>query len=132
MNDNRTIRRLKQQVDELRAKLHAAHDLLHNDRLNELHDLLHCSSCDEAADALTPLPGQNIAVGAAARLAEFIPEFNRLCAAKKINAAAVAMLDSATKKGYVSVQFGGSVEVINWLRSQMGMAPTLAVGDHAH
>jgi len=129
MSDNRTIRRLKQQVDALRAKLHAAHDLLHRNELNALHDLLHCESSDEAADALT---GQNISVGAAARLAEFIPAFNRLCAEKKLNACVVAMLDSATRKGYVSVQMGGSVDVINWVRREMNMAPTLAVGDHDH
>lgn len=127
MSDNRETRRLKAEVDRLRAKLHAAHDLLHNEKLNELHDLLHCESCEEASEALA---GQNIAVGSAARLAEFIPKFNRLCAEKKINACCVAMIPSATKPGYVSIQLGGSVEVINHVRQQMGMQPTHAVGDH--
>lgn len=127
MADNRETRRLKAEVDRLRAKLHAAHDLLHNEKLNELHELLHCDSCEEASAALS---GQNISIGSAARLSAFIPEFNRLCARHKINAAVAAMLPSAVKRGYVSVQFGGSVEVINWLRGQMGMAPTHAVGDH--
>ena len=40
MSDNRETRRLKAEVDRLRVKLHAAHDLLHNDRLNDLHELL--------------------------------------------------------------------------------------------
>ena len=129
MPDNRETRRLKAEVDRLRAKLHAAHDLLHNDRLNDLHELLHCDSCEEAAEALT---GQNISVGSAARLAAFIPAFNRLCATHQINAAACAMIPSAVRKGFVSIQFGGSVEVINWRRRSMGMAETKEVGDHAH
>lgn len=129
MADNREVRRLKAEIDRLRAKLHAAHDLLHNDRLNELHELLHC---DSAADGSAPLPGQNVSIDAASRLHRFVTEFNGLCGQHRINACSVAFIPSAVKQGYVSIQLGGSVEVMNYVRQQMGMAPTIAVGDHDH
>lgn len=130
MSRARRLRRNKElqlELDSYRAKLHAAHDLLHNNRLNELHDILHCSSCEEASDALS---GQNISIGSASRLYEFMPEFNRLCARLQINAACVAFIPSAVRDGFMSIQMGGSVEVIQWVRKQMGMDPTLATGDH--
>lgn len=129
---NRKDRRneaMRQENERMRAKLLAAHDLLHNNKLNELHELLHCESCEEAAEALS---GQNISIDAAGRLSRFVPAFNRLCATHRIDACCVAHLPSATKEGYVSIQMGGSVGVINWLRRQMGMKETLAVGDHDH
>lgn len=121
------IRQLSDENAQLRAKLLAAHDLLHNNKLNDLHDLLHCDSCDEAEAVLN---GSNISIATGDSLARFATAFNRQCTEYRMLASWTALVPSATKPGWTSIQMGGCVEVINWLRAEMGLAPTRAVGDH--
>ena len=111
----------------LRARLLAAHDLLHNNKLNELHEVLHCESCDEAEAVLN---GMNISIGTGDSLARFATAFNRLCTQHRMLASWTALVPSAVKPGFTSIQMGGCVEVIQWLRAEMGLAPTNAIGDH--
>lgn len=121
------MRQLLAENRQLRAKLLAAHDLLHNNKLNELHDVLHCESCDEAEDVLS---GMNITIETGNRLSLFSSEFNRLCATHRVLAAFTCWIPSASTPGYTSIQMGGSVDVIQWLRREMGLKPTMAIGDH--
>jgi len=119
--------RLLAENNRLRAKLLAAHDLLHNNKLNELHDVLHCESCEQAEEVLS---GMNITVDTGNRLSLFASGFNRLCAEHRVMAAFTAWVPSAVTPGYTSIQMGGSVDVIQWLRREMGLKPTHAIGDH--
>lgn len=127
LKDQKRIEKLLAQNAALRAKLLAAHDLLHNNKLNELHEVLHCESCDEAEQVLN---GMNITIGAGDSLSRFATAFNRLCSQHKMLASWTALVPSAVKPGYTSIQMGGCVEVIQWLRAEMGLGPTHAIGDH--
>ena len=118
---------LEEENASLRAAIHAAHDHLHHGRIDAAHEALHCGGEHGESEVL---PGQNINVATAAKINGFIGGFNANCQKLGLSAAIVAFLPSATKPGYTSIQFGGSVEVIQWLREQLGQGPTLAVGDH--
>src|ERR1043165_6522993 len=109
LKDQKRIGKLLSENRVLRAKLLAAHDLLHNDKLDELHEVLHCDSCEQAEQVLS---GMNVTIGQGDYLARFATAFNRLCTQQKILASWTALLPSATKLGYTSIQMGGCVEVI--------------------
>ncbi len=115
---------LRDEITALRATIHAAHDHIHNGRVEEAHEALHCQT---GGDSKQPLPGQNIAQDDAARIDRFIRAFNALCIEHDTMAASVVLVPSATKPGYVSIQLGGHVPTIQYLRQAMGMAPTNAV-----
>lgn len=123
-----TIEVLQSANVSLRASIHAAHDHLHHGRIDEAHEALHCGGEHHEDDDV--LPGQNINAGTAATINGFIGGFNGQCQKLGLNAAIVAFLPSATRAGHMSIQLGGSVEVIQWLRERLGMGPTRAVGDH--
>lgn len=114
----------------LRALVHAVHDLIHQGRIDDAHETLHCESCHTAERALNrgALLNQNITTDDADRLAAFIDAFNELCGEHRANACAVVVLESATKRGHVSVQMGGSVNAIGVVRRMMGLPPTNAIG----
>lgn len=116
-----------EELYRLRATIALVHDHLHHNRINEAHEALHCESAKEASEALG---GSNISIDSASAILLFSQEFNRLCAKRKVDACWVALVPSATRRGWHSMQMGGSVTAINWVRQQMGMGPTTAVGDH--
>lgn len=109
----------------LRAQLAAVHEHLHAGRIDAAHEAIHCS---ERIDPEAALMGTNLAPTTAENGLRFAQRFNALCAEHSIQAGYCAFFPSATKAGYTSIQLGGNVQVIQWLRSEMGAGPTRAVG----
>lgn len=110
------------EIERLRAALTTAHDHLHAGRVDDAHESLHCAVRGEAVRP------ENVSVKGAAALTVFMGRFTDLCRELDMNAAAVCMLPSASRPGYVSIQLGGSVQVIKELRAMMGKTPTITAG----
>lgn len=122
-----TIEDKDARIKVLEATIAAAHDHLHNGRIDEAHEALHCHA---GHDVDKPLPNQNITINAAATLQEFSGKFNELCLACGVSACWVSIVPSATVKGFSSIQIGGNVDTIQTVRQLMGAGKTLGVGNH--
>lgn len=108
------------ELRKLRAAVATAHDHLHQGRVDEAHEALHCGQGD-------PRPA-NFTSDAAASLLRFGQRFNELAQQHDLIVAWVALVPSASRPGFVSIQIGGAVPAIQEIRRQMGMAPTRAAG----
>lgn len=115
--------KMREELKRLRATISAAHNFLHQGNVDAAHEALHCGKSHAEAK-------QNIAVDDASKLQVMAEKFNHFCQANDIDACWVALVPSATREGFVSMQIGGCVEVVNHVRTSMGLPPTIAVGDH--
>jgi hypothetical protein len=112
---------LREEIIKLRATIHAAHDHIHNGRISEGHEALHCGANEQIDEALQ---GQNITQDAAARILRFTEDFNALCVEQGVPAAMVILVPSATMDGAMSIQVGGHIPTVQWIRHMMGKGPT--------
>jgi hypothetical protein len=96
--------------------LHTIHDHMHAQRFDAAHEAVHRY---EGGGEVHP---ENVCMDDAALVAVFSQRFNALCRELRLNAAYIVPCASISKEGYVSVQIGGHVPTIQFVRAQMGLA----------
>lgn len=110
---------------KLEAAIGAAHALLHAGQIDEAHNALHCGVGGE--DVASP----HLDPSSTANLHRFGSRFNKLAADAGLVVAWIALVPDPAKPGFMSVQIGGAVTAIRYVRQQMRLASTIAAGDHA-
>ncbi len=114
---------MNDEITRLRAAISTIHDHLHAGRINEAHQ-----ACECAMDGVA-VKQQHLSVPDSAKAAIFAHKFNELTQELGLHAAFFAILPSATKPGYVSVQIGGEVTATRMLENQLGRSSTY-MGEH--
>lgn len=98
-------------AEETMAVIHKAHDLLHQGDIEGAHEALHCGVNRQ------PLKREDAATGPAALLA-FSVAFSALCREHKVAAAFLAIMPRPGQ-GEDSLQVGGAVSVVEWIKGRL-------------
>ena len=112
------------ELTRLQSAVAAIHDHLHAGRVNEAH-----AACECAMEGAS-VSQMNLSVPDSAKAQVFAARFNKLCAELGMRAAFVAVLPSATKPGYSSMQMGGEVGVCKMVESAFGKS-SVYQGEHS-
>ncbi len=112
-----------EETTRLKAAIAAIHNHLHAGNVNAAHEACECAMSGGGVSQ------PNLTIPQAARVQVFSVRFNALAEELGMRAAWVALLPSATKAGYTSIQMGGAVEACKYVEAALGKR-SIYQGEH--
>lgn len=103
----------------LRQTILVAHDHIHKQEFDKAHEALHCGLNGKAPES------KSISLDLGPRIQQFSEDFNAMCLRYAIKSAFLTLAPMRQEDGKVrvSVQMGGSIDLIKMMQDALGMGP---------